>query len=92
MPPRAGVDLGGTKIQTVVVDAKNKVLGESRRPTPTAGGPEDVAREMAEALAEAASQAKLETGEMMSADEVARLPLVNHLEMHVDQLERMLSS
>jgi hypothetical protein len=28
---------------------------------------------------------------MMSADEVARLPLVNHLEMHVDQLERMLT-
>ena len=37
-------------------------------------------------------KAKLENGEMMSADEVARLPLVNHLEMHVDQLERMLTS
>jgi hypothetical protein len=36
-------------------------------------------------------KAKLESGEMMSADEVARLPLVNHLEMHVDQLERMLT-
>ena len=36
-------------------------------------------------------KAKLETGETMSADEVARLPLVNHLEMHVDQLERSLS-
>jgi hypothetical protein len=35
-------------------------------------------------------KAKLETGETMSADEVARLPLVNHLEMHVDQLERAL--
>jgi hypothetical protein len=35
-------------------------------------------------------KAKLENGEMMSADEVARLPLVNHLEMHVDQLEREL--
>ncbi|MDQ2942341.1 MAG: DinB family protein [Candidatus Dormibacteraeota bacterium] len=33
-------------------------------------------------------KAKLENGEMMSADEVARLPLVNHLEMHVEQLER----
>ena len=30
--PRGGIDLGGTKIQTVVVDADNKVLGESRRP------------------------------------------------------------
>jgi hypothetical protein len=28
---------------------------------------------------------------MLSAEEVARLPLVNHLEMHVDQLERSLS-
>ena len=35
-------------------------------------------------------KAKLENGEMMSANEVARLPLVNHLEMHVDQLERAL--
>jgi hypothetical protein len=32
-------------------------------------------------------KARLENGEMMSAEEVARLPLVNHLEMHVDQLE-----
>jgi tetrahydrodipicolinate N-succinyltransferase len=35
-------------------------------------------------------QAKLEDGTMMSAEEVARLPLVNHLEMHVDQLEAAL--
>jgi hypothetical protein len=36
-------------------------------------------------------QAKQENGELMSAIEVARLPLVNHLEMHVDQLERAIS-
>jgi hypothetical protein len=35
-------------------------------------------------------KAKLETGELIGADEIARLPLVNHLEMHVDQLERSL--
>jgi hypothetical protein len=35
-------------------------------------------------------KARMENGETMSADEVARLPLVNHLEMHVDQLERAL--
>lgn len=62
--PRGGIDLGGTKIQTVVVDAGNKVLGESRRPTPETGGPEDVAREMSEALAEAAAQAKLKTSDL----------------------------
>jgi glucokinase len=61
---RGGIDLGGTKIQTVVVDADNKVLGEARRPTPATGGPEDVAREMAECLQEAASQAKVKTGDL----------------------------
>jgi hypothetical protein len=37
-------------------------------------------------------QAKQENGELMSAIEVARLPLVNHLEMHLDQLERAVIS
>ena len=58
---RGGIDLGGTKIQTAIVDAGGEVLGESRRPTPTVGGPADVAREMAEALREAATQAEVET-------------------------------
>ena len=44
--PRGGIDLGGTKIQAAVVDAKHQVLGETRRPTPTKGGPRDVAAEM----------------------------------------------
>ena len=62
--PRGGIDLGGTKIQTVIVDADNKALGESRRPTPTSGSPEDVAREMAEAMAEAAKQAGVKTADL----------------------------
>jgi glucokinase len=62
--PRGGIDLGGTKIQTVIVDPDNKVLGESRRPTPETGGPEDVAREMAAALREAAAQANLGTRDL----------------------------
>lgn len=37
-------------------------------------------------------KARQENGELISAEEIARLPLVNHLEMHVDQLERALSS
>ena len=61
---RGGVDLGGTKIQTVVVDAGTKVLGQSRRPTPETGGPEDVAREVAAAMREAASQAGLGTRDL----------------------------
>jgi glucokinase len=62
--PRGGIDLGGTKIQTVVVDADNEVLGESRRPTPTKGGPEDVAKEMEAALREAAADAGLGTRDL----------------------------
>lgn len=58
---RGGIDLGGTKIQTAIVDAGGKVLGESRRPTPTVGGPQDVADEMAAALREAAGEAGIET-------------------------------
>jgi glucokinase len=58
---RGGIDLGGTKIQTAIVDAGGEVSGESRRPTPTSGGPQDVAKEMAAALREAAEQAGVET-------------------------------
>jgi glucokinase len=56
---RGGIDLGGTKIEAVVVDARNKVLGSARRPTPTVGKPSDVAAQMAEALTEAAELAGL---------------------------------
>jgi glucokinase len=62
--PRGGIDLGGTKIQTVVVDADNTVLGESRRATPDTGGPPDVAREMVAAMREAADQAGLDTRDL----------------------------
>lgn len=58
---RGGIDLGGTKIQTAIVDAGGEVLGQSRRPTPTSGGPQDVAEEMAAALREAAGEAGVET-------------------------------
>jgi glucokinase len=58
---RGGIDLGGTKIEAIVVDAGNTVLGQSRRPTPTEGGPADVAAEMAEAMRAAAEAAKVET-------------------------------
>jgi glucokinase len=61
---RGGIDLGGTKIQTAIVDAAGEVSGEARRPTPTEGGPSDVAEAMAEALREAAQQAGVETGEL----------------------------
>ncbi|MGA0011037.1 MAG: ROK family protein [Candidatus Nanopelagicales bacterium] len=39
---RAGVDLGGTKIQTVIVDNEGTVLGQCRLPTPQDRGPTGV--------------------------------------------------
>jgi glucokinase len=59
-----GVDLGGTKIQTVVVDGAGEVAGQSRRPTPTTGGPADVAREIADAMKDAAAQAGVKTSSL----------------------------
>jgi glucokinase len=64
MSLRGGVDLGGTKIQAVVVDAEHVVLGQARRPTPTTGGPADVADVIAGALREAAAAAGVETAEL----------------------------
>ena len=51
---RGGIDLGGTKIQAVVIDESDSVAGQARRSTPRDGGPADVADAIAEALEEAA--------------------------------------
>jgi glucokinase len=61
---RGGIDLGGTKIQAVVVDEAGDVAGEERVPTPTAGGPQDVADAMGDALRAAATAAAVETEEL----------------------------
>jgi glucokinase len=55
-----GIDLGGTKIQAAIIDDRHKVIGSARRPTPTSGGPADVAAEMARAMREAAEDGKVE--------------------------------
>jgi glucokinase len=57
---RGGIDLGGTKIQAVVVDGDNVVLGQARHQTPTTGGPQDVGDAMVGAMTEAAEQAGVE--------------------------------
>jgi glucokinase len=62
---RGGIDLGGTKIQTAVVDGRGRVRGEARHPTPTSGGPADVAEAMAEALREAAAAAGVDPAELL---------------------------
>ena len=61
---RGGIDLGGTKIQTAIIDAGGTVKGEARHPTPTGGGPADVAAAMAKALVEAAKAAGVESSDL----------------------------
>jgi glucokinase len=61
---RGGIDLGGTKIQAVVVDDDHEVRGQARHPTPREGGPRAVAEEMAAALREAAEQAQVATADL----------------------------
>jgi glucokinase len=57
---RAGLDLGGTKIQAVVTDGGAAVLGSARRETPAADGPDAVVRELAGAVRDALAEAELE--------------------------------
>jgi glucokinase len=64
MSMRGGIDLGGTKIQAVVVDQRHEVLGQARRPTPRDGGAEAVAAEIVESLAEAAAGAQIAPAEL----------------------------
>jgi glucokinase len=61
---RAGIDLGGTKVQAIVVDSSDEVLGQARLPTPTAGGPDDVVAALAEAVRAACADAKAKPGDL----------------------------
>src|SRR4051794_6791430 len=65
MPPRAGVGLGGTKIQIVVVDGRSKLLGQSRVPTPADDGPKAVVQSIAQAAGAAADEAGLATDSLI---------------------------
>jgi glucokinase len=64
MANRGGIDLGGTKIQAAIVGEDQTVLGSARRPTPTSGGPPDVAEAMEGALRDAAHAAHAEVGQL----------------------------
>ena len=50
---RAGVDLGGTKIQTVIVDPEGVVLGQCRLATPQDRGPAGVLEAMVDSVRQA---------------------------------------
>jgi glucokinase len=58
---RGGIELGGTKIEALVVDADHQVVGQAREQTPTSGGPSAVAAQMAAAMQEAAKAAGVES-------------------------------
>src|SRR5450755_1398728 len=61
---RGGIDLGGTKIEAIVVDAGHNVVGQRREPTPTDGGPAAVAAQMVVAMQEAAKAADVKTSSL----------------------------
>jgi len=61
---RCGVDLGGTKIQAVVVDADHDVLGQKRQLTPRKGGPAAIAEAIAASVREASEAAGVGPGSL----------------------------
>ena len=72
-PPRGrlvgGLDLGGTKIQAVLLDGRRRVVAEQRRPTPQEGGPEDVVAAVAYAPREKCAKAEIEKAEAGAKDD-----------------------
>jgi glucokinase len=61
---RGGIDLGGTKIEAIVVDADNTVLGSARHPTPSSGGPQAVAAELVQAMTGACKAAGVQSSSL----------------------------
>jgi glucokinase len=61
---RGGIDLGGTKIESVVVDADGAVVGQSRGATPSEGGPPAVIKALATGLRDAAKAAGVDAAEL----------------------------
>lgn len=55
---RAGVDLGGTKIQVAVIDPDGEIVGQCRVPTPQDHGPQGVLDAIAQAIRDALTDAK----------------------------------
>jgi len=61
---RAGVDLGGTKIDVLLVEREREVLGRMRRPTPTEGGAAAVVTAIAQAVTDAADAASVRVDQL----------------------------
>jgi glucokinase len=67
-PPRrrlvGGLDLGGTKIQAVVLDGRRSVIGEAKSPTPTTGGAQDVILALVSTMGSACAAADVELADL----------------------------
>jgi glucokinase len=61
---RGGIDLGGTKIEAIVIESGTEPLGSARHPTPTDGGPPGVAAEMVKAMEEACTAAGVKSSDL----------------------------
>jgi glucokinase len=61
---RGGIDLGGTKIEAVVVDADGTVAGQARAATPSEGGPPAVVQALTSTLRDAAKAAGVQPEEL----------------------------
>lgn len=64
MSVRGGLDLGGTKIQAIVLDDRNAVVGQARTPTPRSGGPKAIIAELASVLRAACDDADVSAGDL----------------------------
>ena len=62
-----GLDLGGTKIQAVVLDGRRTVIGQARSPTPETGGAQDVILGLVSTLSSACADAGIEVAELAGA-------------------------
>jgi glucokinase len=60
----AGVDLGGTKVQGVIVDGSGTRVGEARGRTPVEGGPAAVVAEITSVVKAAAKSARVPVGKL----------------------------
>jgi glucokinase len=67
-PPRrrlvGGLDLGGTKIQAVVLDGRRSVIGEAKSATPTTDGAQDVILALVSTMGSACADADVELGDL----------------------------
>jgi glucokinase len=56
----AGLDLGGTKVQAVVLDGRRSVVAQARQSTPRQGGPQDVIAALEATLADACADGTID--------------------------------